>query len=83
MLHIDLKLRPEIEEQLIETVNKEFSGSYELFVEAALQKQQNVLSKLIEISEDLGVEDLAENHDHYLYPPWERGQLARKYEQQS
>ncbi|RJP25595.1 MAG: hypothetical protein C4527_16825 [Candidatus Omnitrophota bacterium] len=67
MLNINLKLHPEIEKKLIETVTMEFNGSYELFVEAALHKQQNVLSNLIEIAEDLGIEDLAEHYDHYLY----------------
>lgn len=67
MLHIDLKLKPEIESQFIETVKKDFNGSYEKFVETALKKHQNLLSKLINISEDLGIEDLAEKHDHYLY----------------
>lgn len=67
MLHIDLKLKPEIEKQLIETVKKDFNGSYETFIEMSLKRYNNVLSKLISISEDLGIEDLSENHDHYLY----------------
>ncbi len=62
-----MKLKPEIEKQLGETVKKEFNGSYEKFVETALKRHKNVLSKRINISEDLGIEDLAENHDHYLY----------------
>jgi len=44
-----------------------YIGSYEKFVESAVNKKENVLSKLIDISEDLGIEDLAENHDFYLY----------------
>lgn len=67
MLHIDLKLEPDIEKQLIELVNRQFEGSYEKFIETIFKKQKNVLSKLIDISEDLGIEDLAENHDFYLY----------------
>lgn len=67
MLHLDLKLPPKIEKKFIAIVNDHFSGSYERFIESAVKKRENVLSKLIDISEDLGVEDLAENHDYYLY----------------
>ena len=67
MLHLDLKLKPETEKQLTDIVKKEFNGSYEKFIETVLPRYKNVLSKLISIAEDLGVEDLSENHDHYLY----------------
>ena len=67
MLQINLNLKPEIEKQFIDIINKDFSGSYEKFVEKAIKKHQNVVSKLIDIPEDLGIDDLAENHDHYLY----------------
>ena len=67
MLQIDLKLKPEVEKQLLETIKRDFNGSYEIFIERALKRHENVLSKLINISEDLGIEDLSENHDHYLY----------------
>jgi hypothetical protein len=67
MLHLDLKLPPKIEKKFIAIVNDQFSGSYEKFIESAVKKRENVLSKLIDISEDLGIEDLAENHDYYLY----------------
>jgi hypothetical protein len=67
MLHIDLKLNPEKEKQLIEIVKKEFNGSFENFVETMLMRHQNVLSKLINIAEDLEIENLAERHDYYLY----------------
>ena len=67
MLQLALKLKPEVEKELVETVRNEFDGSYEKFIETALKKHKNVLSKLIHIAEDLGIEDLAENHDHYLY----------------
>lgn len=67
MLHLDLKLKPETEKQLTDIVKKEFNGSYEKFIETVLPRYKNVLSKLINIAEDLGVEDLSENHDHYLY----------------
>ncbi|MFQ5707383.1 MAG: hypothetical protein ACE5HO_08060 [bacterium] len=67
MLHLDLKLKPKIEKQFVELVNKQFDGSYEKFVESALKNRGNILTRLLSISEDLGVEDLAHNHDHYLY----------------
>lgn len=67
MLHIDLNLKPEIEKQLLAIVKKDFNGSYENFISTALKRHKNVLSKLIHISEDLGIEDLSKNHDHYLY----------------
>jgi hypothetical protein len=67
MLHLDLKLPPKIEKKFVEIVNNQFGGNYERFIESVVKKRENVLSKLIDISEDLGVEDLAENHDYYLY----------------
>ncbi|MCK6619511.1 MAG: hypothetical protein HUU32_01195 [Calditrichaceae bacterium] len=67
MLQLALKLKPEIERQLREIVQNDFDGSYEKFIETAVKRYKNVLSKLIHIAEDLGVEDLAANHDHYLY----------------
>lgn len=67
MLQLALKLQPDIEKTFIETVKKDFDGSYEKFVEVALKKHVNVLSKLSYVSEDLGVDDLAQNHDHYIY----------------
>jgi len=79
MLHLDLKLPPKIEKKFIAIVNDQFSGSYEKFIESAVKKRENVLSKLIDISEDLGIEDLAENHDYYLYgnKKWESSKLKR------
>ena len=50
----------------MELVKKKFNGSYEKFIEKVLQRE-NALTRLIDISEDLGVEDLAQNHDAYLY----------------
>ena len=67
MLHLDLKLKPSTERKFVELVTSQFNGSYENFIESTINNRENVLSKLISISEDLGVEDLAENHDHYLY----------------
>lgn len=67
MLHVDLELNPEIEKQLLQTVNNEFNGSYEKFIENALNSRTSALKKLIDISEELEREDLAENHDAYLY----------------
>lgn len=67
MLRLDLKLNPKLEKKLVELVNKKFDGSYEKFIESVLQKKENALTKLIDISEDLGVEDLAHNHDKRLY----------------
>ena len=67
MLHLDLKLNPNTEKQFVEIVNNQFNGSCEEFIESIIQKRENVLTKLISISEDLGVDDLAEHHDHYLY----------------
>ncbi|MFQ5825673.1 MAG: hypothetical protein ACE5JB_16670 [bacterium] len=67
MLHLNLKLNPKIEKEFVELVNKQFDGSYEKFIESVLNKRENALTKLIGISEDLGVDDLAHNHDHYLY----------------
>jgi hypothetical protein len=67
MLHLDLKLNPKVEKKLVKLVNEKFNGSYEKFIETVLQKRENVLTRLIDISEDLGVEDLAEKHDDYLY----------------
>ncbi len=67
MLHLDLKLNPKTEKKLVELVNKKFDGSYEKFIESAVKKRENALSKLIDISEDLGIDDLAHNHDEYLY----------------
>lgn len=67
MLQLQLKLKPDIEKTLVEVVKKDYSGSYEKFIETALKRQENILSKLINISEDLGVEDLSQNHDRYLY----------------
>ena len=49
MLQINLNLKPEIEKQFIDIINKDFSGSYEKFVEKAIKKHQNVVSKLIDI----------------------------------
>ncbi len=67
MMHIELNLKPEIERQLIEIVGKKFSGSYERFIENALPETGNVLSQLGGIAEKLEINDLAENHDEYLY----------------
>ena len=67
MLHLDLKLDDDTEKTLVRLVSNKFNGSYEKFIESVLPKKKNGLSKLIEISEDLGVEDLAHNHDNYLY----------------
>ena len=66
MLHLDLKLNPKLENELVELVKKKFNGSYEKFIENVLQRE-NALTGLIDISEDLGVEDLAQNHNAYLY----------------
>lgn len=49
-------------EEAIEDLKKGNSISIEKYL-----KQQNVLTVLSEIAQDLGVEDLAENHDKYLY----------------
>lgn len=67
MLHLDLKLNPQIEKKFQKIVNEQFDGSYEKFIETIIIKQENALTKLIDISEDLGIDDLAKNHDHYLY----------------
>jgi len=67
MLHLDLELAPKTEKKFVEIVRNQFSGSYEKFIESVIKKRENVLSKLSDISEDLGIEDLAANHDHYLY----------------
>ncbi len=67
MLHLDLELPSKTEKKLKEIVNNQFNGSYENFIENVVHKRKNVLSKLIDISEDLEIEDLAENHDKYLY----------------
>lgn len=67
MLHLDLELSPKTEKKLLEIVKNQFNGSYENFLESVIQNRENVLSKLIDISEDLGIEDLAANHDAYLY----------------
>ena len=67
MLHIDLKLNPQIEKKFQKIVKEQFDGSYEKFIENIIIKHENALTKLIDISEDLGIDDLAKNHDHYLY----------------
>jgi len=36
-------------------------------VEYKVAEPKNTFSALAEMAEDLGVDDLAENHDHYLY----------------
>ncbi len=65
MLNLNLQLKPDTEKQFVELVEKEYNGSYEMFVENAINKRKNILSKLRDISEDLGVSDMAENHDRY------------------
>ena len=72
MLHLELTSKTE--KKLAEIVRNQFNGSYESFIESIIQKRENVLSKLIDISEDLGIEDLAANHNHYLYgtKKWEK-----------
>ena len=50
MLHLDLKLNPKIEKKLVELVKKKFNGSYEKFIESAVKKRENTLTKLIDIS---------------------------------
>ena len=67
MLHLDLELNPQIERKFQKIVKEQFNGSYEKFIENIIVKQENTLTKLIDISEDLGVDDLVKNHDHYLY----------------
>ena len=67
MLHLDLELNPKVEKKLQKIVKEQFNGSYEKFIENIIVTQENALTKLIDISEDLGVDDLAKNHDHYLY----------------
>ena len=67
MLHLDLKLNPQIEKKIQKIVREKYGGSYEKFIESIVIKEENVLSKLSDMAEDLGVEDLAKNHDHYLY----------------
>jgi hypothetical protein len=67
MIHIDLNLNPEIEKQFVEIVENQFEGSYEKFIESIVSKKANALSKLASIAEELGINDLAENHDKYLY----------------
>ncbi len=49
-------------EEALEDLKKGNSTSVEKYLE-----KRNVLSVLSEIAEDLGIEDLAENHDKYLY----------------
>jgi hypothetical protein len=66
-MELQLNLNPDIEKQLIEIVNKKFNGSFERFIEDAVHRRTNVLESLANIAEDLEVEDLAENHDKYLY----------------
>jgi len=56
MLQLQLKLKPDIEKTLVEVVKNDYNGSYEKFIETALKRQKNILSKLICISEDLGNE---------------------------
>ncbi len=68
MLHLDLKLNQKLEKKFVELVKKKFNGSYEKFIEHVLQKE-NALTRLIDISEDLGVEDLSQNYDAYLLEP--------------
>ncbi len=67
MLQLELDLKPEIEKEFIDLVTDKFNGSYEKLIETILVHSENTLSKLAGISEDLGISDLAENHDHYLY----------------
>lgn len=67
MLHLELNLNPEIEKQLLETIRIEYNGSYEKFIENALQRPSNILSKLADIAQEFEPTDLAENHDVYLY----------------
>ncbi len=67
MIHIDLNLNPEIEKQFVEIVENQFEGSYEKFVESIVCKKANALSRLASIAEELGISDLAENHDKYLF----------------
>jgi hypothetical protein len=67
MLNLQLELKPEVEKELVELVNSYFQGSYEKFIESMLMKSENILTKLADISEELDIPDLAENHDHYLY----------------
>lgn len=67
MLHLDLQLKPQIEKKFLQIVTEKYNGSYEKFIENIIVKQENALTKLIDISEDLGIDDLAKNHDHYLY----------------
>jgi len=67
MINLDLHLKPEIEKQFVEIVEKQFEGSYEKFIESIVSKKANALSKLASIAEELGIRDLAENHDRYLY----------------
>ena len=52
MLHLDLELKPKIEKKLVEIVTNQFNGNYEKFIESLIKKRENVLSKLIDISED-------------------------------
>lgn len=77
MLHIQLHLKPDVEQQLIDLVNQEFNGSYESFVESAVTKRKNILSKLIDIAEDLSI-------DHDWIGKWQGEPLTRpdqgKYE---
>ena len=40
MLHLDLNLNPQIEQQFLFTVRKKFQGSFEAFIQASLEKQQ-------------------------------------------
>ena len=66
MLRLNLELSPQIEKKFRDIVTQQFNGSCENLIERIVVKQ-NALSKLIDIADDLGVDDLAQNHDHYLY----------------
>lgn len=67
MISLNLNLNPEIEKQFVNIVENQFEGSYEKFIESIVSKKANALSRLASIAEELGINDLAENHDKYLY----------------
>lgn len=53
MLHIDLNLTPQIEQQLLDLVRQKFQGNFEAFIKASLEKQQTVTETKTKLSDYL------------------------------
>ncbi len=62
----DDDIATEEDKKTYEEALEDLKNGNSISIKKYLQKR-NVLTVLSEIAEDLGVEDLAENHDKYLY----------------